>query len=79
MSEPTETWTLAQAAAHIRAGNPDSARVTLRRWGVKPVGRQPGRGGQNLYNAQAVRDAKANRPGQGARTDLHTTPQEDPQ
>jgi hypothetical protein len=71
MIEPTaETWTLTQAAAHIGAGSPASARVSLRRWGVKPTGREPGRGGESLYDAHAVRAAKAARPGRGARTDI---------
>ncbi len=47
-----------------------SADKELRRWGIVPVGREPGRGGRNLYPAAEVRKAAANRPGRGARTDL---------
>jgi hypothetical protein len=65
-----EQWTLDQVADRIGASSSKYADTTLRRWGVKAVGRQPGRGGQNLYAAEAVITAMNSRPGQGARTDL---------
>lgn len=65
-----ETWTITEAAAYLRAASTGSARRTLSRWGVTAVGRQPGRGGESLYDADQVRAAKAARPGRGARTDL---------
>ena len=46
---------------------------TLSRWGVKARSRQPGRGGMNLYDPGEVRAARADRPGQGYRTDLNPT------
>ncbi|PBC71597.1 hypothetical protein BX265_6207 [Streptomyces sp. TLI_235] len=65
-----EQWTLNQVADRIDASSAKYADNTLRRWGVKAVGRQPGRGGQNLYPAEDVITAMNSRPGQGARTDL---------
>jgi len=35
----------------------------LARAGIRPVGREPGRGGQNLYDAAQVREALQARPG----------------
>lgn len=69
MANPTMT---ASEAAHVLklASGPD-ARRTLARWGVAPVGRAPGRGGESLYDTDAVHAAVAARPGQGARTDLY--------
>ncbi|MCI2422506.1 hypothetical protein MOQ72_34270 [Saccharopolyspora sp. K220] len=65
-----ELWTSTQVAAHLGLKDHDSAGRTLRAWGVHPVARQPGRGGQNLYDAAVVRAAKTARPGQGYRSDL---------
>jgi hypothetical protein len=66
-------WTIDQAAEHIGASTPVSARKTLSRWGVKAVDYQPVPGGglRAVYNADHVRAAKASRPGRGARTDLY--------
>ncbi|MFI1579998.1 hypothetical protein [Embleya sp. NPDC020630] len=72
-TDPAEQWTITEAAEHLRARSTNTARRFLARAGVHAIARQPGRGGQNLYDAQAVRDAHANRPGQGARTDLDTS------
>ena len=63
-------WTLADVTDRIEASSSKYADTVLRRWGVKAVGRQPGRGGQNLYPAGDVIAAMNSRPGQGARTDL---------
>ncbi|MDH6130351.1 hypothetical protein [Kitasatospora sp. GP82] len=68
--DAAEQWTLAEVAERIQASSTKYADVLLRRWGVKATGRQPGRGGQNLYPAVDVLYAYATRPGQGTRTDL---------
>lgn len=65
----TEQWTLTQVADHLNV-NPKSADKQLRRWNIPAVARQPGRGGQNLYDASAVRQAAKERPGRGRRSDL---------
>ncbi|MEU0940282.1 hypothetical protein [Embleya sp. NPDC005971] len=70
-TDPAETWTITQAAEHLGARSTNTARRFLARAGIHATGRQPGRSGENLYDAQAVRDAQAARPGRGARTDLH--------
>lgn len=70
--DPAEQWTVTQVAEHTGASNDKYADLLLRRWGIKATGRQPGRGGKNLYAAVEVMYAHAIRPGQGARTDLST-------
>jgi hypothetical protein len=70
-TEEPERWTIAEVADYLGAKSTGSARRTLSRWRVKAVARQPGRDGQNLYDPQEVRDARAARPGQGKRTDLN--------
>lgn len=71
MPEP-ELWTIDQAAEHIGASTPVSARKTLSRWGVKAATYEPLDGGglRALYPADKVRAAKAVRPGRGTRTDI---------
>lgn len=73
--DPTR-WTTDDVAAHLgytsRYSRQSAARA-LHRWGIHPVGRQPGRSGQNLWDAQEVRDAKVNALGQGFRTDRTAT------
>ena len=64
-----ERWTVDDVAAFLGVAV-KSADKQLRRWHVAPVSRQPGRGGRNLYDADAVRAAVTNRAGQGARTDI---------
>lgn len=59
-----ELWNLTRVAEHLEI-NPKSADKQLRRWGIGAVAREPGRGGSNLYDADAVRQAQAGRPGQG--------------
>lgn len=44
-----------------------SASRALHRMGLRPVAGEPGRSGQNLYDADEVRAAIAARPGRGAR------------
>lgn len=62
-----EVWTTGQVAEHcgIDAKN---VRKYMDRWGVPSVGREPGRGGANIYSAKAVRAAKEAAPGKGNRT-----------
>lgn len=72
--EEPELWTIATVAEHIYASSTGSARKTLSRWGIKPVSREAGQGGQSLYDPAQVCAAHAARPGRGARTDLHDTP-----
>lgn len=67
-----ETMTATEAATLLGVASGRVARQTLARWGVHPVGRGPGRGGESLYDADEVRRALDHRPGRGARTDLHT-------
>lgn len=72
MTNPaSEQWTIDQVAEFLGAASTGSARKTLSQWGVQAIGRQPGRAGQSLYDAQQVRTAKAKRPGRGYRTDKH--------
>lgn len=65
------TWTIDEVAEYLGATSTGSARRTLSRWGVKAVNYTPRLNGriQAHYSAQAVRDAHADRPGQGKRTD----------
>lgn len=55
--------TTAAAARYLGLAGRDSARIWLAQRGIRPVGRQPGPSGQNLYPAQAVLPLK----GQGRR------------
>ncbi len=72
MTDQPELWTIKQAAEHIGSASTGSARKTLSRWGVAAYDYQPhpssGRP-QARYRADEVREAKATRPGRGARTD----------
>lgn len=67
-----ELWSIEQVRVHLEAASRKSASRTLSRWGVKAVRYEPGENGrpEARYDAQAVRDAKDNRPGRGKRTDL---------
>jgi len=66
VTEP-ELWTTVEAAEYLGASSAGSGRKTLSRLGLAPVSREPGRGGQNLYDAAEVRAAKARMPGRGKR------------
>lgn len=66
----SSTITASEAAPLLGVASGRVARQTLARWGVAPVGRGPGRGGESLYNRAEVEHAIANAPGRGARTDL---------
>jgi hypothetical protein len=59
--EPPESWTLERVATEYGYASTDSARRALWRWGVRPIARQPGRAGMNVYDAHEVRTAAAQR------------------
>ena len=66
----TELWTMSQIADYLGYHTPtarQSALKTLYRWGLSPVGREPGRSGESLYAADQVQAVKAHRPGSGRR------------
>lgn len=67
-----ELWTTTQAAEHcgVKASTFRDYRSKSQLGVPAPVGSQPGRGGQDLYDADEIRAWHANRPGRGARTDL---------
>lgn len=65
-----EQWTTTEVAEYLGATSVRSVSKTLHRMGIRPIGRQPGRSGENLYDADEVRAQKAAMPGRGARTDL---------
>lgn len=61
MTEPkSDEWTV-DDVAEFAGITPRSADTELRRHDVRPVGRQPGRGGKNLYDAAEVRAALTGR------------------
>jgi hypothetical protein len=64
----SNTWTSSQAAEFLKVSSSDNAGRVLRQAGYQPVGREPGRGGQNLWDSTDVRQYAALRQ-QGARTD----------
>ena len=60
-----ELWTTNQAAEHCGI-QPATWRDYVHRNGAPgPVSREPGRAGQDLYDATAVRAYQAGRPGRG--------------
>jgi hypothetical protein len=66
-----EFWTTTQAAEYCGITSAAFRRERSRDYPPpEPVGRQPGRKGQDLYDADAVRAWRANRPGRGFRSDL---------
>jgi hypothetical protein len=68
--------TATEAAELMGVATGRNARSQLDRWGVRPIGRAAGRGGESLYDTAEVRDAIATRPGRGARTDLQRAEKE---
>lgn len=64
-----DTMTTSEVADALGMKNGDAANTWLSRRGINPVGRQPGRHGQNLYRRADVLNAKG--PGRGYRSDLH--------
>lgn len=59
--------TASEAATVLGVKDSRAARDTLRRWGIKPIGRGPGRTGENTYPAELVWLHHQNRPGRGWR------------
>ncbi len=66
-----QLWTTQQCAEHCDGVSASTYRDYVKRLGAPgPVAREPGRHGQNLYDADAVRQWQASRAGQGHRSDL---------
>lgn len=62
-------WTTSKVADYLNIGA-GRARALMAEWGIQPLGRAPGRQGQNRYNSGEVKLQAQLRPGQGARTDI---------
>ncbi|MFC8723787.1 hypothetical protein [Streptomyces bacillaris] len=63
-------WTTSQVAEYLGYTGKSatgSARRQLSRWGVTPVRREPGRGGESLYEAEKVKKLHEGRLGSGRR------------
>jgi hypothetical protein len=56
--EDATVMTTAAAASYLGLAGRDSARIWLAQRGIRPVGREPGASGQNLYPARAVMPLK---------------------
>jgi hypothetical protein len=67
---PRELWPVRRITELLGLAGDNATGAQLRRWGIPAEGREPGRGGQNLYPADLVQAAHTHRPGRGARTDL---------
>lgn len=63
-----ERWNTEECRVHLDAATIRSASRTLHRLEIKPVAREPGRSGMNLYDADEVRTKAAARPRAVART-----------
>ncbi|WP_062215702.1 hypothetical protein [Streptomyces sp. NBRC 109706] len=78
MSESTERelWLIGQVVDHLGVASRTGARTFLRRAGLGAADYVTGASGrpEARYDAAAVRDAAARRPGQGHRTDLDERP-----
>lgn len=59
--------TATEVATVLGVKDSRAARDTLRRWGVKPISRGPGRSGENAYPADLVWHHQQHRPGRGWR------------
>jgi hypothetical protein len=66
----TEQWPTSKAAAECGMSPAAFRRERTRSGAPAPVGREPGRSGEDLYDADEVRAWKASRPGRWPRTDL---------
>jgi hypothetical protein len=53
----SEQWTIDEVAVFLGGIKPQSADQALRRKGILPVSREPGRAGKNIYDANEVRAA----------------------
>jgi hypothetical protein len=65
---PVELWSIRRVAEYLGYSGPSatgSARKQLHRWGIRPEGRAPGRGGESLYAADQVQAAHESRLGKG--------------
>lgn len=65
-----ELWPTSRVAEHLGYSGPSAtgtARRQLSRWGLNPVGRGAGRGGESRYRSDQVQAAHAARPGRGDR------------
>jgi CRISPR-associated protein Csb3 len=69
MSDPTLIPSR-DVARLLRVATSDAAGNTLRRWGLRPTGREAGRGGESLWSLAEVRKAIEGRVGRGYRSDL---------
>ncbi|MFD7615816.1 hypothetical protein [Streptomyces sp. NPDC059802] len=70
MGRPVELWPVSRVAEHLGyAGSSatGSARKKLSLWRLPAAGRQPGRAGESLYDADQVKALQAARPGSGRR------------
>jgi hypothetical protein len=63
-----ELWNTDRVREELGAKTIQSASRTLQRLRIKPVSREPGRSGMNLYDPAEVNAAIAARPGRGVRT-----------
>jgi hypothetical protein len=65
-----ERWPISRVADELGYTGPSatgSARKTMSRWGLYPVGRAAGRGGETVYAADQIQAAQSARPGKGRR------------
>lgn len=58
MAERPELWTTTQAGVYLGASSAGSARKILSRLRIAAVGREPGRAGENLYDARQIQAAR---------------------
>ncbi len=65
--------TATEVATVLGVKDSRAARDTLRRWGVKPIHRGPGRSGENAYPADLVWQHQQHRPGRGWRKGRSTS------
>lgn len=63
MSESRELWSTERVRQELGAATIRSAGTMIVRLGLKPVSREPGRSGMNLYEPAEVRAAIASRSG----------------
>jgi hypothetical protein len=54
-----ERWKTSEVASFLGFASVRSTASALHRWRIRPVGREPGRDGENLYDPRDIRDARA--------------------
>lgn len=64
-TERLTTSQVAELLGHRTEAARRSTARTLQRAGIRPVAREPGRAGENLYDAEQVRAWHEGRPGSG--------------